>query len=113
MGIFALTKFIETSEHRLLPLLAIAVCSLNLLFIAGILFLAQELIYKETKKLFFLLCIPILTSVLAVVLSIFAILAWLNPELSFIEHISYSIIAIASLGFVPFLNYWNLLGFRY
>ena len=112
-GIVTLTRFPEISEHQILLLMEIAVCSLNLLFIAGILLAIQELIYEATKKLFLLFCIPILTSVLALVLSIFTIAAWLNPEHFFIEQISYSIIAIASLGFIPFLNYWNLLGFRY
>ena len=93
--------------------LAIAVCSLNLLFIIGMLFVIGELIYEATKKLFLLLCIPIFTFVLGVALSVFAISAWMNPKWSFIEQISYSIIAIASLGFIPFLNHWNLLGFRY
>ncbi|MDJ0596978.1 MAG: hypothetical protein QNJ72_44640 [Pleurocapsa sp. MO_226.B13] len=60
-----------------------------------------------------LLCIPLLTSLLTVALPVFAVSAWLNSEWSFIEQLDYALVAIASLGFIPFLNYWNLLGFRY
>ena len=30
-----------------------------------------------------------------------------------IEQLHYSLIFLTALGFIPFLNYWNLLGFRY
>lgn len=72
-----------------------------------------ESIYETLKKLALLLCIPIFTSVLALVLPVFTVLAWMNPEWLFIEQVDYALVSIATLGFIPFLNYSNLLGFRH
>ena len=113
MGILALTRFPGTSEHQLAQLLAVLVCNLNLSFVIGMLFIIGELVYETPKKLALLLCIPIFTSVLAIGLPVFAILAWMNPEWSFIEQLDYLLVSLTALGFIPFLNYWNLLGFRY
>lgn len=113
MGILALTRFSETSKHPLAQLFAILICGLNLSFIIGMLLIIGELIYETPKKLALLLCIPISTSVLAIGLPVFAILAWMNPEWLFIEQLHYSLVSLTALGFIPFLNYWNLLGFRY
>ena len=120
-GVFALTKFPVNSVRQLVQPIETITCGLNLIFIAGMLAFKQwvqkdyrlDLIYGVPKIVTVLLYLPFFTSVLAITLPVFAILAWLNPELPFIEQIFYSIIAIASLGFIPFLNYWNLLGFRY
>lgn len=113
MGILALTRFPVTFEHQLAQLLAVLVCGLNFSFIIGMLLIIGELIYETPKKLALLLYIPIFTSVLAIGLPVFAILAWMNPEWSFIEQLHYSLVSLTALGFIPFLNYWNLLGFRY
>ena len=113
VGILALTRFSGTSEDRLAQILMVLVCGLNLSFIIGMLLIVGELVYETPKKLALLLCIPIITSVLAIGLPVFAILAWMNPEWSFIEQLDYSLVSLTALGFIPFLNYWNLLGFRY
>ncbi len=53
----------------------------------------------------------LLTSVLALGLPVLATLAWISPEWSFIEQLHYSVVSLFPLGLIPFLNYWNLLGF--
>ncbi|MEM6610769.1 MAG: hypothetical protein AAF652_00650 [Cyanobacteria bacterium P01_C01_bin.72] len=113
IGILALTRFPETAEHQLAQLLAVLICGLNLSFMIGMLLIIGELIYETPKKLALLLCIPISTSILAIGLPVLAILAWMNPEWSFIEQLHYLLVSLTAHGFIPFLNYWNLLGFRY
>ena len=121
VGILALTKFPETSGHQLAQSLAVITCGLNLIFFAGMLIVQQlvrnnyrlQLIYGVPRIVTILLCIPILTSVLAIALPVFAILTWMNPEWYLIERLHYSLVSLSALGFIPFLNYWNLLGFRY
>jgi len=44
---------------------------------------------------------------------VFAILAWKNGYWSTRGRVCYTVLGIATLGFVWWLNYWNLLGFRY
>ena len=121
VGILALTKFPGTSGHQLAQLFAVITCGLNLTFVIGLLVVKQlvrnnyrlQFIYGVPKIVTLLLCIPILTSVLAIALPVFAIRAWMNPEWSLIEQLHYSLVSVTALGFISFLNYWNLLGFRY
>ncbi len=44
---------------------------------------------------------------------VFAILAWKDRYWSVWGRIHYTVLAVAALAFVWWLNYWNLLGFRY
>jgi hypothetical protein len=41
------------------------------------------------------------------------IVAWKQGFWGWMARIYYSMVALAALSFVWFLNYWNLLGFRY
>ncbi len=112
-GIWNLLQPSVIFVHRFTQILATTVCSLNLLIFIFILLLLPQLIYEASVKLFIFLCIPILSSILTIILSISTILALASSEYLLIEAIYYSIIMVISLGFIPFLNYWNLLGFRY
>ncbi len=44
---------------------------------------------------------------------VFAVLSWKNRYWQTAARIHYSPVAAASVAFVWFLNYWNLIGFRY
>ena len=121
VSILALTKFPGTYTHQLAQLLAGVVCGLNLIFTGGMLMLIQlvknnyrlQFIYGIPKIVTLLLCIPILTSVLAIGLPFFTVLAWMNPKWLFIEQLHYALVSLSATGFISLLNYWNLLGFRY
>ena len=121
VGILALTKFPGTLGHQLAQSLAVITCGLNLIFFVGMLIVQQlvrnnyrlQLIYGVPRIVTILLCLPILTSVLAIPLLIFAILTLTNPEWSAMEQLHYCLVSFTAIGFIPFLNYWNLLGFRY
>ena len=69
--------------------------------------------YGMPREIIFLLCIPLFTSVIAIGLPILAVLAWIGNDWLFLEQLHYSLVVITALGFIPFLHYWNLLGFRY
>lgn len=70
-------------------------------------------VYGIPRAAVALLCIPFLTIPLSVGLPIFALLAWKDRYWSVKSRVHYSLITLAALLFIPFLLYWNLLGFRY
>lgn len=121
VGVFTLKKFPGNYYHQLAQLLAVVTCGLNLAGAFGMLTIASiaknsdrfKLVYGVPKIITFLLGILLLTSVLALCLPVFIIAAWLNNEWLLIERLHYSLVTITALGLIPFLNYWNLLGFRY
>jgi CubicO group peptidase (beta-lactamase class C family) len=60
-----------------------------------------------------LFVIPLVTTGLTAALPVFTWLAWKRGYWSRKERIHYSFVSLAALLFVPFLFYWNLLGFRF
>ena len=112
VSIFFLAKFPGTWQHQLSYLVESIVCGLNLMFLVGMLAI-DPLMLEVPKKVILLLCLPLVTCVLAATLPVFAVLAWMNSEWSAIEQLYYSFVSLTALCFIPFLSYWNLLGFRY
>ncbi len=72
-----------------------------------------ELIYGVPSVMVALLWIPIVAALISILLPMFAVLAWQKKYWSSWGKLHYSIVTIATLGFIPFLDYWNLLGFRF
>lgn len=121
VSFLAMINFPGNSSHQLAQAFAGIICGLNLVGAVGMLIL-----YPLTKKNYRLqwqfglpkivpisLGIFLLTSFLALGLPVVAILAWMNSEWSLLEQLHYSVVSLFALGLIPFLNYWNLLGFRY
>ncbi len=52
-------------------------------------------------------------AILGLTTPVFSFLAWKDRYWSVWGRIHYSVLAVAALAFVWWLNYWNLLGFRY
>lgn len=97
--------------------LAVLVSTLNLVFMIGVgLVLSQadfwELFFGLPWTLIALLLIPPLTTGLSLGLLIFTVMAWKNQYWSLMGRFYYTLITISGLGFISFLNYWNLLGFQ-
>ena len=97
--------------------LAVLVSTLNLIFMIGMaLVLSQadfwELFFGLPWTLTALLLIPPLTTGLTLGLLIFTFLAWKNYYWSLRGRFYYTLITLSGLGFISFLNYWNLLGFQ-
>jgi hypothetical protein len=91
---------------------------LNLLFLIGLLsmFLASpteaEFIYTIPPWLTALMAIALIAAVLALGSAAFAILAWKDGYWSLTGRVHYSLVVLALLAFIWWLNNWNLLGFH-
>ncbi|MCX7593712.1 MAG: beta-lactamase family protein [Fischerella sp.] len=72
-----------------------------------------EFIYEVPTPVIILLYLPLIATVLTIALPIFTFLAWRNNYWKFSARLHYSIFTLTALMFIPFLNYWNLLGFRF
>ena len=94
------------------------VSTLNLIFLIG---LAVALLqvdqmafaYGMPPFMLALLSIPMLTTGLTIGLVYHTALAWKNGSGSLPGRCYYTLVTLATLMFIPFLEYWNLLGFRY
>ncbi|WP_414588635.1 serine hydrolase domain-containing protein [Scytonema sp. PCC 10023] len=92
--------------------------TLNLVFLIGLplslwLIGVWKLVYGVPTIVVALLCLPLVTTVPTFVLTFFAGLAWIDKRWSLMTRLHYSLIALAALVFIPFLAYWNLLGFQF
>jgi hypothetical protein len=59
------------------------------------------------------LIIPIITAVLTLVLLWMTIRAWKDSNWSILGRIYYSFLTLTAVLFVLWVNYWNLLGWRF
>lgn len=121
VSILALIKFPGNSIHQLAQLLGGVTCGLNLMFILGMLTVQLlsknndqlKLVYGIPKIVFLLLCIPLITLPSAFGLTLVASLTWINHDWSYLEQLHYSLVSLTSIGWIFWLNYWNLFGFKY
>jgi CubicO group peptidase (beta-lactamase class C family) len=68
---------------------------------------------KVPTAIRWLLVIPLVSGTLAILLLMLNVVAWKNAWWSFWPRFLNSVYALAAVTFVVYLNYWNLLGFRY
>jgi CubicO group peptidase (beta-lactamase class C family) len=92
------------------------VAAANLFFLAGM-FLAflnkVAMAFGLPLYVWLLLCIPLITTAATLVILWQVSLAWRNRAGSASSRAFYSLVAFAAVAFIPFLAYWNLLGFHY
>jgi len=60
-----------------------------------------------------LLTIPLIMSVLTVAMVIFTVLAWVRRDWNLAWRVYYTLVTVASVAFIWWLNSWNLLGWRF
>jgi len=90
------------------------VCALNLVFLLVVLLsFGEELVYGVPLSIRVILVIPIITGILSLAFLALAVIAWVRGYWSLIGRLYYSIIALASVLFVLFASYWNLLGWKF
>lgn len=90
------------------------VSGLNLVFLLVLLMsFGEELVFGVPLSIRVILVIPIVTSILSVVFLALAVFAWMRGYLSLVGRLYYSLIALASVLFVLFAGYWNMLGWRF
>jgi CubicO group peptidase (beta-lactamase class C family) len=108
------------APHHFLPRLArwltSGVSALNMLFFVGFLIAASnqtEFAFGVPPLVIALLIIVLAVSVLAFASVVFTVLAWKEGYWSLVERVHYTLVTVAALAFVWWLNNWNLLGFRF
>jgi hypothetical protein len=103
---------------RLAGVLAFLVSLLNLVFLIGI---ASQVLQNDYFDFLFgapplmkvLLAIPLVTLGLTVIVTGYAVRAWRAGLGSLVARWYCSLTTLAALALLPFLYYWNLLGFQY
>jgi CubicO group peptidase (beta-lactamase class C family) len=73
----------------------------------------MELIFGVPSQLKILLILPILSILLTIGALFFAYVAWKNKYWTVCGRVHYTLVVLASLVFLWFLAYWNLLGFHF
>jgi len=87
-----------------------------LLFVIGLLMVLSdpmELMFGVPSALKLFLVFPIISAVLTIGALIYAVLAWKKKYWIGCARLHFTLIVLASLIFIWFLNYWNLFGFRF
>ena len=69
--------------------------------------------YGQVSTINIILAAWLLAAVLTTVLAAMAVLVWRKGFWGVKSRIHYSLVTLAALAFAWFLNYWNLLGFRF
>ena len=90
---------------------------LNLVFLVGmaLILLRMDLwqfVYGLPPIVLFLLALPLVTTVLALLLVSLAVVGWRQGEWSWLGRGYLVLASLTALGFPMFLNVWNLLGYR-
>ncbi|HNS01261.1 MAG TPA: serine hydrolase domain-containing protein [Anaerolineae bacterium] len=102
---------------RIAAWVSVAVCALNLLFLAGIMLWFRPMRPSELHGLPLSIEIVLGLGVLAALLTLGAlvctVLAWKDRYWGVAFLAYYSLVTVAAVGFVWFLHYWNWLGWRY
>ncbi len=90
---------------------------LNLLFLAGIALWFRPMRPSELHGISLIVEIVMGLGVLATVLTVgalvYTVLAWKNNYWGIASRVYYTLVTIAAVAFVWFLNYWNWLGWRF
>ena len=90
------------------------VSTLNLVFLLVVLLsFGAGLIYGVPLLIRVILVIPIITGILSLVFLALAVMAWVRGYWSLVGRLYYSLIALASVLFVLFAGYWNLLDWKF
>ena len=90
--------------------------ALYVLFLIGMVIVLSDttsLMYGVPPLLPFVLVLPLLAAVLTIGALCFTMLAWKNRYWGVVGRVHYTLVTLAAMGFIWFLNYWNLLGFRF
>jgi CubicO group peptidase (beta-lactamase class C family) len=99
---------------RLAEWIILGICVLNLLFVVG------SFLWNNPRPSFgvslnfqVVLGLGVLSAVLTAGALVYAVLAWKNGYWGGTARAYYTLVTVAAVAFVWFLNYWNLLGWRF
>jgi hypothetical protein len=93
----------------------VGVCLLNLLFLAGfaVWFRPPTELHGVTMSIQIVLGLGVLAAALTVGALVYTVLAWKDGYWGVVFRTYYTLVTVAAVAFVWFLNHWNLLGWRY
>jgi len=90
------------------------VSALNLVFLLVVLLsFGEGLVYGVPLLIRVMLVIPIVTGILSLAFLALTVIAWMRGYGSLVGRLTYSLMALASVLFVLFAGYWNMLGWRF
>jgi CubicO group peptidase (beta-lactamase class C family) len=99
---------------RLAQWIILGICVLNLLFVVG------SFLWNNPRPSFgvslnfqVVLGLGVLSALLTVGALVSSVLAWKNSYWGIAARAYYTLVTVAAVAFVWFLNYWNLLGWRF
>ena len=93
----------------------LGISMLNLLFVVGVVLWGEQpnILFDPSLTLKIVLGLGVLSAVLTVGALVYVVLAWKDGYWGVAFRSYYTLVTIAAVAFVWFLNYWNLLGWRY
>lgn len=95
----------------------LSISLLNLLFVAGIALWFRPMRPSELHGIPLIveivMALAVLTALLTVGATVYTVLAWKNSYWGIAHRVYYTLVTIAAIAFIWFLNYWNWLGWRY
>ncbi len=104
----------ELRGARVAYWIIVGICVLNLLFVIGtVLWFNPVPVFGVSMIYRIVLGVGVLAAVLTVGALIYSVLAWKNSYWGIAARVHYTLVTVAALAFVWFLNYWNLLGWRF
>ena len=86
---------------------------LNLLFIVGNVMWGEQIVFGILFAYKVVLGLGVLSALLTVGALVYAALAWKDHYWGAAYRLYYTLVTIAAVAFVWFLNQWNLLGWRF
>src|ERR671916_273335 len=93
----------------------VGICVLNLLFVVGMVPASNAPTELHGPQLIvkIVLGVGVLSAVLTAGALLYGVLAWNNSYWGIATRVHYTLVTVAAVAFVWFLNYWNLLGWRF
>jgi CubicO group peptidase (beta-lactamase class C family) len=91
----------------------LGICILNLLFVVGNVLWGQPIDFGIPLIYKVVLGLGVLSAVLTAGALVYTVLAWKNNYWGIASRLYYTLVTVAGAAFIWFLNYWNLLGWRF
>lgn len=93
--------------------LIVLISLFNLLFIAGNVMWGEQIVFGVPLAYKIVLGLGVLSAVMTVAALVYMVLAWKDRYWGVAFRTYYTLVTIAAVAFIWFLNQWNLLGWRY
>jgi len=92
----------------------VGISVLNLLFVVGTVLWGNPVPVFGVSMIYrIVLGVGVLAAVLTVGALLYSVLAWKNSYWGIAARVHYTLVTVGAVAFVWFLNYWNLLGWRF